>query len=151
MQAEINIYLLIVYICGDHQCLVTSCKPLVIAETKMSFYEIFITGCMGSRHCDVASDENSINMRTFPFQWWSLMIGGHFSIDIMFHCKMLQSLNLSLGVGGAVRFLVVGTIDKEERPPWGQLWMEQYFTQILAYLIHNISRSQLYLADSLLF
>ena len=29
------------------------------------------------------------------------------------------------GVGGAVRFLVVGTIGKEERPPPGQLWMEQ--------------------------
>ena len=29
------------------------------------------------------------------------------------------------GVGGAVRFLVVGTIGQEERPPRGQLWMEQ--------------------------
>ena len=28
--------------------------------------------------------------------------------------------------GGAVRFLVVGTIGKEERPPRDQLWMEQY-------------------------
>ena len=31
-----------------------------------------------------------------------------------------------LGVGGAVRFLVVGTIGQEERPPRGQLWMEQF-------------------------
>ena len=31
-------------------------------------------------------------------------------------------------VGGAVRFLVVGTIGQEERPPWGQLWMEQCLT-----------------------
>ena len=38
-----------------------------------------------------------------------------------------------IGVGGAVRFLVVGTIGKED------------FTQILAYLVHNMSRSQLYL------
>ena len=29
------------------------------------------------------------------------------------------------GVGVAVRFLVVGTIGQEERPPRGQLWMEQ--------------------------
>ena len=33
-------------------------------------------------------------------------------------------LPLLPGVGGAVRFLVVGTIGKEERPPRGQLWME---------------------------
>ena len=32
------------------------------------------------------------------------------------------------GVGEAVRFLVVGTISKEEKPPWGQLWVEQYLT-----------------------
>ena len=32
------------------------------------------------------------------------------------------------GVGGAVRFLVVGNIGKEERPPWGQLWIKQYLT-----------------------
>ena len=55
-----------------------------------------------------------------------------------------------MGVGGgvgwlAVRFVVVGTIGIEERQPRGQLGMEQYFTQILAYLIHNMSRSQLYL------
>ena len=34
-------------------------------------------------------------------------------------------------VGRAVRFLVVGTISKEERPPRGQLWMEQYFTSFM--------------------
>ena len=32
------------------------------------------------------------------------------------------------GVGGAVRFLVVGTIGQRERPPRGQLWMEQCLT-----------------------
>ena len=37
---------------------------------------------------------------------------------------------LSMGVGGAVRFLVVGTIGKEERPPQGQLWMEQYLISL---------------------
>ena len=34
--------------------------------------------------------------------------------------------NSTMGWVGAVRFLVVGTIGKEERPPRGQLWMEQY-------------------------
>ena len=34
----------------------------------------------------------------------------------------------SSGVGGAVRYLVAGTIgtEPEERPPRGQLWMEQF-------------------------
>ena len=47
----------------------------------------------------------------------------------------------------------MGTIGKEERPPQGQLWMEQYLIS-LAYLVHNMSRSQLYLAilaDSIFF
>ena len=35
-----------------------------------------------------------------------------------------------IGVGGTVRFLVVGTIGKEERPPQGQLWMEQYLISL---------------------
>ena len=34
------------------------------------------------------------------------------------------------GVGGAVRFLVVGTIGKEERPLRGHLWMEQYLISL---------------------
>ena len=34
------------------------------------------------------------------------------------------------GVGGAVRFLVVGTIGQGERPPRGQLWMEQCLTSL---------------------
>ena len=35
-----------------------------------------------------------------------------------------------LGVGGALRFLVLGTIGWEERPPRGQLWMEQCLTSL---------------------
>ena len=35
-----------------------------------------------------------------------------------------------LVVGGAVRFLVVGTISQGERPPRGQLWMEQCLTSL---------------------
>ena len=38
------------------------------------------------------------------------------------------TLTQPYGVGGAVRFLVVGTIRQEERPPRGQLWMEQCLT-----------------------
>ena len=49
-----------------------------------------------------------------------------------------------IGVGGAVRFLVVGTIGLEERPPAldGAVFD---IAQILAYLVHIMSRSQLYL------
>ena len=41
-----------------------------------------------------------------------------------------QSLSQLDGVSGAVRFLVVGTIGQEERPPRGQLWMEQCLTSL---------------------
>ena len=34
------------------------------------------------------------------------------------------------GVGGAVRFLVVGAIGKEEWQPRGQFWMEQYLSSL---------------------
>ena len=44
-------------------------------------------------------------------------------------------LFVSEGVGGAVRFLVVGTIGTEERPPRGQLWMEQYLISLKYWLI----------------
>ena len=40
------------------------------------------------------------------------------------------SLLVKFGVGGAVGFLVVGTIGQEERPPQGQLWMEQCLTSL---------------------
>ena len=39
-------------------------------------------------------------------------------------------LQNKVGVGGAVRFLVVGTIGQEERPQRGQLWMEQCLTSL---------------------
>ena len=46
-------------------------------------------------------------------------------------CLILDSsIGLFDGVGGAVRFLVVGTIGQEERPPRGQLWMEQCLTSL---------------------
>ena len=40
------------------------------------------------------------------------------------------------GVGGAMRFLVVDTIGKEERPIRGQLWMEQYLISLKYWLIY---------------
>ena len=51
------------------------------------------------------------------------------------------------GVGGAVRFLVGGTIGKEEKNTTGSALDGTVldFTQILAYLVQNMSRSQLYL------
>ena len=62
-------------------------------------------------------------------------------------CYSLYKTTLGLGVGGAVRFLVVGTIGQEERPPRGSALDGAVFdiAQILAYLVHNMSRSQLYL------
>ena len=48
------------------------------------------------------------------------------------HCQLLKwRVHFNLyGVGGAVRFFVVGTIGKEERLPRGQLWMEQYLISL---------------------
>ena len=43
---------------------------------------------------------------------------------------MAKHLPRWFGVGGALRFLVVGTIGKEERPPQGQLCMEQYLISL---------------------
>ena len=54
-------------------------------------------------------------------KWWPFCLG----------LSLLQTfLPLTEGVGGAVRFLVVGTIGQEERPPRGQLWMEQCLTSL---------------------
>ena len=62
------------------------------------------------------------------------------------------------GVGGAVRFLVVGTIGQGERPPRGQLWMEQCLTSLKYWPIEytiwadpNYTWGLAILADSLLF
>ena len=66
----------------------------------------------------------------------------------------------SLRVGGAVRFLVVSTIAKEERPPRGRLWMEQYLISLTYWPIYGSTQiwadpnyiwSLAILADSLLF
>ena len=49
-------------------------------------------------------------------------------ITLMVELSVLPTLR---GAGGAVRFLVVGTIScSEERPPRGQLWIEQYLTRL---------------------
>ena len=51
-------------------------------------------------------------------------------ISWLFHGNYTRYLSFDWGVGGAVRFLVVGTIGQEERPPRGQLWMEQCLTSL---------------------
>ena len=57
-------------------------------------------------------------------------------MDLDVHCPseavdlITHSLTRSPGVGGAMRLLVVGTIGQEERPPRGQLWMEQCLTSL---------------------
>ena len=43
------------------------------------------------------------------------------SFEVNYPEKMLLIFLVLVGVGGAVRFLVVGTIGQEERPPQGQL------------------------------
>ena len=51
--------------------------------------------------------------------------------QLTIHTVLIPStLYMVLGVGGAVRFLVVGTISQGERPPRGQLWMEQCLTSL---------------------
>ena len=42
--------------------------------------------------------------------------------------RNVKKVQILRGVGGAVMFLVVGTIGQEERPPRDQLWMEQCLT-----------------------
>ena len=44
--------------------------------------------------------------------------------------KITRPVAAVKGVGGAVGFLVVGTIDKEEGPLRGQLWMEHYLISL---------------------
>ena len=59
----------------------------------------------------------------------SFITGTAFDNTLLTFCvsHMLDKVN---GLGGAVRFLVVGTIGKEERPPRGQLWMVQYLISL---------------------
>ena len=54
-------------------------------------------------------------------QWWNIADIG---------MKVCINTATYRGVGGTVRFLVVGTIDQEERPPLGQLWMEECLTSL---------------------
>ena len=44
--------------------------------------------------------------------------------------NIADNFGIMTAVGGAARFLVVGTIGKEERPPQGQLWMEQHLISL---------------------
>ena len=47
--------------------------------------------------------------------------------DVLYY-QVTWDLTHTIGVSGTVRFLVVGTIGQGERPPRGQLWMEQCLT-----------------------
>ena len=60
-------------------------------------------------------------------------MGNHGAVGVYSECRHSLSLSyvvVDSGVGGAVRFLVVGTIGTEERPTRGQLWMEQYLISL---------------------
>ena len=72
--------------------------------------------------------------------------------------KIRQSHGCLPGVGGSVRFLVEGTISQEEKPPRGQLWMEQCLTSLKYWPIQftiwadlNYTWGLAILSDSLLF
>ena len=82
------------------------------------------------------------------------------SCNTISYCNILylSYLTLYVGLGGAVRFIVVGTIGQEERPPQGQLWMEQCLTSLKYWPIWytiwadpNYTWGLAILADSLLF
>ena len=87
------------------------------------------------------SSENPVNHHSFEYR---LTYFHNISVDNIFDdlpslFDVLLAINFfkkifehvfRKGVGEAVRFLVVGTIGKEERPPQGQLWMEQYLVSL---------------------
>ena len=82
------------------------------------------------------------NCDCFPACWESLPVqninlhhlaaSSCLSLEMICSCSIGSSLFFYslFGVGGAVRFLVVGTIGQRERPPRGQLWMEQCLTPL---------------------
>ena len=77
-------------------------------------------------------------MLSIKFLWFSVVSNHIVDQNVIVHSTRPQTLPLwvnyglvkKCGVGGAVKFLVVGTIGKEERPPRGQLWMEQYLISL---------------------
>ena len=68
-------------------------------------------------------------------------------IPFKFSCPIANKSSL-VQIMAWCKYVVLGTISKEERQPRGRLWMDEAvfdFTQVLAYLVHNMNRSQLYL------
>ena len=104
-------------------------------------------------HCDVMQTPIVtsfwlIVMKTFP----SGSCASSHRHQVDYHSLIIY------GVGGAVRFLVVGTIGQRERPPRGQLWMEQCLTLLKYWPIKftigadlNYTWGLAILSDSLLF
>ena len=62
----------------------------------------------------------------FLYKWTTIFNAFAF----IFYVFQIYKLLSQIGMGGAVRFLVVGTIGQEERPPRGQLWMDQCLTSL---------------------
>ena len=88
----------------------------------------------------------------FLIQWWlwnnAQSLKQHRSGVLLFFKVIHQISRSQGGVGGAVRFLVVGTIGQSlGKTTTGSALDGAVFdtAQILAYLVHNMSRSQLYL------
>ena len=104
-----------------------------------------------SCHCHIP--QSKVTMQHMP--WTDYWTAVHSQIWYMHN---LYNFLFFFGVGGAVRFLVVGTIGQEERPPRGQLWMEQCLTSLKCWpILYTIWADPNYtwglaiLADSLLF
>ena len=152
--------------CGDVTMLGQKKTPLA-SVAKWAIDDGFYWNCLFETQNSIEKWNNAFV--TVNIDFWSLMMW--FAND--FHSWLCHSC----GVGGAVRFLVVGTIGQEERPPrcppqetsqphpphtsdkvmsenhWQiTSWVTKNLdgavfdiAQILAYLVHNMSRSQLYL------
>ena len=74
-------------------------------------------------HCLELGHETMVRVACFSIFLWGITPIGVKSLPFYY-------LGYVVGVGGAVRFLVVGTIGQEERPPRDQLWMKQCLTSL---------------------
>ena len=84
---------------------------------------------------DQPTFHQSVSPERFQHIFWRMYGRSNLKFGMLMYPDHLQKwldfvygLLIFQGVGGAVRFLVVGTIVQEERPPQGQLWMEQCLT-----------------------
>ena len=102
----------------------------ILLSRRYSGMMTFSPWCQRQIGCYIHFIWHSIHEVTFFICWQHL--GREMSHKVMFIQPLIMKSHsvYLIGVGGAVRFLVVGTIGKQERPPQGQLWMEQYLISL---------------------